>query len=426
MMKPLLTRMRFRSISRYCVIFTITFIVLCFLVWSAIVEIDVVVKSHGRVTTFSNNRVVEHLEGGILTELHVTEGQRIHKDMVLFSVMNPSLTENISILNQRLIGLTAKAQRLYAEMTGKELITASKKTARNNEHYLNEHELYKKRARKLSEQISIVRQQISKEEAQLSELDQVIKDMKNERAVAQKQLDILTTLLREGAGSIHNQLEKKMVLLKIETRINQSTKQIPVINANLSELRLKKTKLMTDFREEAQHNYNKVRLEITQIQAQIRSSSEREIRKKVAAPVTGTLHTLHVNTIGEVVSPGSILAEIVPDGVPLMVEAMVAPHDRARVWPGQSVNVRVSAYDYTTYGSLKGKVLEVSADTYLDSVTAKHYYKAMIETESSGFGENNQLIPGMTVELNILAGKRTLLGYLLGPLSESIEFTATL
>lgn len=127
MLKPLLTRMRFRSISRYSVIFTITFIVLCFLVWSAIVEIDVVVKSHGRVTTFSNNRVVEHLEGGILTELHVTEGQRIHKDMVLFSVMNPSLTENISILNQRLIGLTAKAQRLYAEMTGKELTTASKK-----------------------------------------------------------------------------------------------------------------------------------------------------------------------------------------------------------------------------------------------------------------------------------------------------------
>ncbi|WP_257254502.1 MULTISPECIES: HlyD family type I secretion periplasmic adaptor subunit [unclassified Endozoicomonas] len=426
MMKPLLTRMRHRSFSRYSIIFTITFIVLCFLVWSAIIEIDVVVKSNGRVTTFSNNRVVEHLEGGILTELHVQEGQRIHKDMVLFTVMNPSLTENISILNQRLRGLTAKAQRLYAEMTGKELIAASKQKTRNNEHYLNEQELYKKRARKLSEQISIVRQQINKEEAQLSELDQVIKDMKNERAVAQKQLDILTTLLQEGAGSIHNQLEKKMALLKIETRINQSMKQIPVIAANLSELRLKKKKLMTDFREEAQHNYNKVRLEIVQIQAQIHSSSERQVRKKVAAPVTGTLHTLHVNTIGEVVSPGSILAEIVPDGVPLMVEAMVAPHDRARVWPGQSVNVRVSAYDYTTYGSLRGKVLEVSADTYVDSVTAKHYYKAMIETESSGFDENNQLIPGMTVELNILAGKRTLLGYLLGPLSESIQFTARL
>lgn len=249
--------------------------------------------------------------------------------------------------------------------------------------------------------------------------------MNNERAVAQKQLDILSTLLRQGAGSVQNQLEKKMVLLKIETRINQSMKQFPVIEAKLSELRLKKSKLITDFREEAQHDYNKTRLEIAQIQEQIRSSREREVRENVTPPVTGTLHTLHVNTIGEVVSPGTVLAEIVPDGVPLMVEAMVAPHDRAKVWPGQDVNVRVSAYDYTTYGSLKGKVLEVSADTYKHEVTAQHYYKAMIETENSGFDENSQLIPGMTVELNILAGKRTLLGYLLGPLSESIRFTAT-
>ncbi|KEQ11315.1 hypothetical protein GZ77_25855 [Endozoicomonas montiporae] len=424
-MKPLFNRMRYRFFSRYSIIFTITFTVLFFLIWSAIIEIDVVVKSDGRITTFSNNRVVEHLEGGILTGLHVKEGQRVNKDMVLFSVMNPTLSENIGILKQRLGGLGAKAQRLYSEMTGEALATPNEATAQKNEYYLNELELHKKRAKKLSEQTSIVRQQANKEEARLSELDQIIKDMKNEREVAKKQLEILTTLLRKGAGSIQNQLEKKMALLKIETRINQSMKQIPVIKANLSELRLKKTKLITDFREEAQHDYNKIRLEIAQIQEQIRSSRERESRKKVAAPVTGTLHTLHVNTIGEVVSPGTILAEIVPDGVPLMVEAMVAPYDRAKVWPGQAVNVRVSAYDYTTYGSLKGRVLEVSADTHVDSATAQHYYKAMIETENSGFDEDSQLIPGMTVELNILAGKRTLLGYLLGPLSEYIQFTAT-
>ena len=424
-MKPLLNRMQHRLFTRYSIIFVISFIVLFFLIWSAVVQIDVVVKSDGRVTTFSNNRVVEHLEGGILTGLHVTEGQRVSKDMVLFSVMNPTLTENINILKQKLRGLVAKAQRLYAEMTEEDLTASIEQISQNDEYYLNELELYKKRIKKLNEQVSIVRQQISKEEAQLSELDQVIKDMNNERAVAQKQLDILSTLLRKGAGSVQNQLEKKMVLLKIETRINQSMKQIPVIEARLAELRLKQNKLSTDFREEAQHEYNKIRLDIAQIQEQIRSSREREVREKVAAPVTGTLHTLHVNTIGEVVPPGTVLAEIVPDGVPLMVEAMVAPYDRAKVWPGQEVNVRVSAYDYTTYGSLKGKVLEVSADTYKDDITAKHYYKAMIETESSGFDKNSQLIPGMTVELNILAGKRTLLGYLMGPLSESIRFTAT-
>ncbi len=424
-MKPLFSRMNHRFLSRYSIVLCITGIILFFLIWAAIVEIDVVVKSDGRVTTFSNNSVVEHLEGGILTGLHVTEGQRVVKDMQLFAVMNPTLTENISIRKQQLNGLVAKAQRLYAEMKGEALSPSIEQVAEQDEYYLNELELYKKRKKKLQEQISIVRQQITKENALLSELDQVIKDMNNERAVAQKQLDILSTLLRQGAGSVQNQLEKKMVLLKIETRINQSLKQIPVIEAKLSELQLKKRKLITDFREESQHDYNKTRLEIAQIQEQIRSSREREVRENVTAPVTGTLHTLHVNTIGEVVPPGTVLAEIVPDGVPLMVEAMVAPHDRAKVWPGQDVNVRVSAYDYTTYGSLKGKVLEVSADTYKHEVTAQHYYKAMIETENSGFDENSQLIPGMTVELNILAGKRTLLGYLLGPLSESIRFTAT-
>nr|MDT0252668.1 HlyD family type I secretion periplasmic adaptor subunit [Endozoicomonas sp.] len=424
-MKPLLNRMQYRFFSRYSIIFTISFIIVSFLIWSSIVEVDVVVKSNGRVSTYGNHLVVEHLEGGILTGLHVTEGQRVNKGTVLFTVMNPTLTENSSILKQKLNGMVAKAQRLYAEMTGEDLTATIEQMAQDDESYGNELNLYKKRIKTLNGQAAIVHQQINKEAAQLSELDQVIKDMNNERAVAQQQLDILSTLLREGAGSVQNQLEKKMVLLKIKTRINQSLRQIPIVEARLSELRLKKAKLVTDFREEAQHDYNKTRQDLVQIQEQIRSSRERTIRKNVTAPVTGTLHDLHVNTIGEVVTPGTALANIVPYDAPLMIEAMVIPQDRAKVWPGQEVNVRVSAYDYTTYGSLKGKVIEVSADTYKDEVTAKPYYKAMIETDSSGFDESSQLIPGMTVELNILGGKRTLLGYLLGPLSEALRFTAT-
>ncbi len=362
-----------RMLFKYSIILVITLFINVFILWASLTDIDIVVKSDGRVTTFTNNKIVEHLEGGILTGLHVTEGQRVDKGVALFTVQNPALTESISVKKQRLNALIARGHRLYAEMNGVDLATSVAGIAKTNNYYFNELELYEKRQKTLAEQQSIVRTQINRESARLSEISQVIKDLNNERAVAKKQLDILSRLLKEGAGSIQNQLQKKMALLKIETRINQSIKQRVVVESELGELKLKQDKLLTDFREEAQDDYNAAMVEVAQVKEQIMASRKREFRKEVESPVTGVLHKLHVNTLGEVVAPGTVLAEIVPDGVPLMVEARVAPFDRAKVWPGQRVNVRVSAYDYSVFGALSGTVKEVSADTYQHEGTYQNY-----------------------------------------------------
>ncbi|WP_263080625.1 HlyD family type I secretion periplasmic adaptor subunit [Endozoicomonas sp. Mp262] len=414
-----------KIIVKYSITLSITLFIGLFVLWASFTNIDIVVKSEGRVTTFTNNKIVEHLEGGILAGMHVMEGQRVDKSSLLFTVQNPTLTENISVKKQRLNGLIARGHRLYAEMNGVDLEDSVEAIAKTNSYYFNELELYQKRKKALQERQSIVKTQVNRESARLEESSQVIHDLNNERAVAQKQLDILSSLLKDGAGSIQNQLQKKMALLKIETRINQSIKQKVVIESELGELKLKQEKLLTDFMEEAQDDYNSTMAEIAQVKEQILASRKRESRKEVKSPVTGVLHKLHVNTLGEVVAPGTVLAEIVPDGVPLMVEARIAPFDRAKVWPGQQVHVRVSAYDYSVFGALSGIIKEVSADTYQQEGVYQNYYRAVIETETPGFDENNLLIPGMTVDVNILAGKRTLLGYLLGPLRETFQFTAT-
>ena len=393
-------------------------IVLSFLlIWSWQTPIDRFVYGQGKVTSFSDHKVIEHFEGGILSDIYIKEGQVVQKGALLFSIENPAVKENASRLYEQLLAKKAKSSRLRSEFLQEPFRQSTKYAKpwqRQAVSYLNnEQRLFLLRQNNLVEEERILEQRHRKEQAKYQETTQTINDLGVELNVAREQLEILEQGMKHRAGSRVVLLEKRMEVARTQTRINQSRSRLSVITAGLKELELQKQQLRFKFRESVQDEYNKETAELAQLEEQWQISQQRQVRTEIRSPVNGTVYRLHTSTKGEVVNPGSVIAEIVPENEPLLVEARIDPYDRARVWPGQDVNLRVTAYDYSEFGSLTGSIKEVSADTFIDELTGLPYYQIMITTDSSVSSEEHPLIQGMTVEVNIIAGRQSILSYLL-------------
>lgn len=396
--------------SRYAISILAFLTIALFLLWSATTSIDVFVNASGRVTANSDHKIIEHLEGGILSELHISEGQKVTKGMLLFVIESPTLIESTEILKNEWLEKSARLKRLFSEM---QTIPEKPQGALEDLYLQNEQRLFKRRQETLTYQKSILDQKIQQKQSRHRESRQTVLDLKQELSVAQEQKALLETLINDRAGSRVMLLEKRMEVLKIQTRINQTTGKQSIIEAELQALTLEKKQLEADFKEKVQSEYNQETAEIAQLESRIKALKQRKTRSEIRSPVNGTLYRLVTSTPGEVVSPGSIMAEIVPDNEPLQIEAELPPHDRARIWIGQTVNIRVSAYDYSIHGTLPGTIRKISADTYQHENTRENFYKVTISSEGNGFGPDKPLMQGMTVDINIISGQQTVMAYLL-------------
>ena len=237
--------------SRYSLGAFIFLASLLFLAWAWITPIDIFVHGTGKVTADSNNKIIEHLEGGILAELHVTEGQKVSEGMLLFVVENPKLKEVTEVLQEELSEKYARIKRLQAEKQGRTftLKTAESKAPELENYLYNEWQLYNNRQQALADQRAIIDQKILQKQTQFEELEQTAKDLGKELVIAEEQRDMLESLITDRAGSKANLLERRMNVLRMETRINQSTHKLTAITAELKELQLQKNQLRTDFKE---------------------------------------------------------------------------------------------------------------------------------------------------------------------------------
>ena len=392
------------------VVFTILTL---FIGWARSFTVDIFVHGTGKVTADSHYKIVEHLEGGILTELHVTQGQKVQKNMLMFVVDNPKLQEMTEILTEELMEKKARLQRLNAEKAFTDFAPTPVESPEMQSYLQNEVQLYINRQQALADQKAILGQQTTQQLARHVEMQQTIDDLRKELAVAKEQRDMLESLLSGRAGSKANLLTKRMDVLRIETRINQSEHKLTTSLAELKELDLQKNQINSDFREKAQEEFNRESAKVALLEAQINASKAQAVRSEIRSPVSGTLHRLITSTLGEVVNPGSAMAEIVPENDPLMIEARILPKDRAKIWLGQTANIRVSAYDYSSHGGLAGTIAEISADTYQSDHQKEEYYQVSIVVDENGFGADKPLRQGMTVEVFIVSGQQTLLSYLL-------------
>ena len=390
-------------------------LVLMLLVWAALAPVDKVVRAEGRIIPSTRAQLVQHLEGGIVRDIRVREGQSVKAGDVLLSLSSSQASTDVQQGRNRVDVLKAQQARLKAEAEG----AASPAFPADIPDVQKDLEraAFRERGEKIRAEQSALRQQINQRQSELTEAQNRVKNLATEVDVARKQLGVMEGLYRKGAASQLEWLDAQGRLQRLTTTQGDVSNSIPRLQAAIAEHASRLNESTSRFRAEARAELAQISAEINRFELNISNDSDRLARNEVRAPLTGFVNKLNFNTLGGVVRPGEVVLEITPSEGPLAVEARVRPDDRANLRPGLPTRVLIGAYDYAIYGALEGQVQEVSADTIVDEKGLR-YYRVVIQTgQARGALAEQVILPGMTAHADIVAGQRSVLSYVLSPLT---------
>ena len=389
-------------------------LLLALLAWAAWAPIDKIVRAQGRIITASKSQVVQHLEGGIVSDILVHEGQKVQAGQTLMRLSDVNANSNLLQGKSRLQSLKAAQARLKAEAQGNASLQFEDDIGISIQ-MLEKNAFEERQARIRSEQAAL-QQQINQRQAELKEAQARSQSLSNELNIAKQQASMVEGLVKKGAASQMELLEAQSRTERLNTQFRDVVNTIPRLISAQAEYTARISESQSRFKADARTELNQVTAEINRILAGIKADSDRVSRTEVRAPSTGFVNRLMFNTIGGVVKPGEPVLEITPSEGPLAVEARVRPYDRASLRTGLSTRIMLGAYDYTVYGALLGEVVEVSSDTLPDE-NGQRYYRVVVQTKpAQGPLAEEVILPGMTASADVIVGQRSVLSYVLSPL----------
>jgi membrane fusion protein, adhesin transport system len=274
--------------------------------------------------------------------------------------------------------------------------------------------LFRARQEGLAAQLRVVEEQHRQKELELAEMRTRRQSSLREQELVIQRVQSLRRLARIGAVSNNELLDNERTLQQIEARLASLVHDIPRLESAVSELSRRSEEITLRFRADAEKEQRETSVQIAKLTETISAMTDRSRRTEVVAPIAGTVNKLFIDTLGGVVKSGEPLVQIVPLDATVIIEARLSPQNRAEVWPGLPAIVKISAYDFSTYGGLKGKVLDISPDALNDD-KGEPYFRVRLEADATAFGQSRPVIPGMQAQVDILSGEHTVLGYLLRP-----------
>ena len=388
------------------------------LVWSAFAEIDERTRGMGKVIPTQKIQKVQNLEGGIIEQLYVKEGDRVEKGQPIIKISDVNFAGSFNENRLKMYELIAKSYRLEAEASGNPFNVPQ--AVQEEMPKLLEHEksLYHAHMKQLRNNQAIIDNQISQKENELLETKVKQTELKNAYDLIQREIAITEPLTKNNVVSEVQFLQIKRQATMINGDYQAAAHTVSKIEENIEELKKKRNELAYEFQNRSKQEWNKVVAEIDRIKEEQSVLADRVKRTIVRSPVDGTVNQILINTVGGVIRPGMDLIEIVPDDEALLIEAKINPADIAYIYPGQSAMVKFTAYDFSIYGGLEGTVKHVSADTITDE-RDNSYYLVQIQTQKKHLGNDErplEIMVGMTANVDILTGKKTVLDYLLKPI----------
>jgi membrane fusion protein, adhesin transport system len=389
-----------------------------FFAWASWAELDEVTRGEGKVIPSSQVQVVQNLEGGIVAEILVREGAIVEAGQVLVRIADVRAASDFRESRTRYLALLGALGRLRAEVEQTTIAFAPEVLSEAPRVAQNERALYNARREAQESELDVLRSQAAQRRQELSELATRLGQLERSHALAVEELEITAPLAKSRVVS-------KVQLLRLEREVNDLEGELeatrlamPRGEAALREAERKIEERRLNFRAEAQRELNAVEAEATALQETIAAEADMVSRTEVRSPVRGTVKQLFVATVGGVVQPGADLVEIVPLEDTLLVEARIKPADIAFLHPGQPAMVKVTAYDFAIYGGLDGVVEDISADTITDE-RGESFYRVRVRTNDVALHKADEplpIIPGMTTQVDILTGEKTVLDYLLKPI----------
>ncbi len=385
--------------------------------WASVATVDKVVRAEGRIIPSARTQMVQHLEGGIVAELLVHEGDVVKQGQRLLAIDPTRADATLAERKAKRIGLQARAARLIAEAEGQSSMRADRAGGRDSPAAAAEFDAFVSRRARMDQEIRVLREQQAQKRAELAEQESRKKSLAAEMELARRQLGVVEQMQQRMAASQMEMLDAQSRVQRYATQIQEAESAMPKLRAAIAELDERVRDVSTRFRSEAQTELAQVRNEIERVDQEIRGESDRVARTEIRAPVDGIVNRIYVNTVGGVVRPGDPIAELTPRDEKVVIEGRVRPADRADLREGIRANVRLSAFDDGRYGSLEGVVTEVSADTVPDEKGERYFRVKVAVAQSNGRIPLHQLSAGMTATADLVTGRRTVLDYLRSPLA---------
>lgn len=388
------------------------------LLWAAFTQVDVIVRTEGQIIPAGKSQIVQHLEGGIVRRILVQEGQVVAAGQPLMELSDVQTRSNLGQEQSRLDALRGREARLVAEVSGQSSIAFPRQLSDPNVIRV-ETAAWQARRAQLSEEVQVIQAQALQRKNELAETTAKRQNLLDELELAKKHLRVMESLSKNNAASELEVLESQTRIQRLKSQIAEASNALPRLKAAQSESESRVNEAVSRFKAEASSALTQVREELQRSSHEIGTNVDRLDRNVVRTPVAGLINKLNVTTIGAVVRPSEILMEITPSDQRIVIQTRSNPNDRANLRRGLTARVRIGAYDYATYGTLAGKVTDVSADTITDEKGIR-YYRVNVEVDvASLLSETHKpamLVPGMAASADISVGKRTILSYLLSPL----------
>lgn len=412
---PLRERYAVRSILGFAV---------AFLIWAAIANVDEITKGDGKVIPSKQLQVIQSLDGGIISEILIKEGQTVREGEVLLKIDATRFISGYRESRATYLALLAKAARLTAIAEGAPFVPPKEVAAESPELAQQEQSLYDNRKAELESQISIARGQLQQRSQELAEARARYEAASQGFELTSKELRMTKPLVESGAVSDVDLIRLQRDVSRYSGERAQTGAQIARLHAAISEAQTKIQNVELEFK-------NQARTELADAQSKIKSLGEGSValsdkvkQADIKSPMNGTIKRLLFNTVGGVVPPGKDIVEIVPLEDALLLEARVNPRDIAFLRPGQEAKVKFTAYDFAIYGSLDGVLEHIGADSLMDD-KGNAYYLVRVRTRKSSLGSNLPIIPGMVAEVDILTGKKSVLSYLMKPVLRAKQYALT-
>ncbi|MCV4271546.1 HlyD family type I secretion periplasmic adaptor subunit [Pseudomonas capsici] len=394
-----------------------TSLILTALIWANYAVLQEVTTGEGKAIPSSKVQVIQNLEGGIVTEIFVREGQVVNKGDTLLRLDDTRFLSNRGESEVDRLTLTAQVERLAAEAEGRPLLLPQELLDKAPQVAADERALHESRQRRLDGEQRTLNEQLRQKTQELAEFRSRQEQFRNSLALVQQELDMSIPLVGSGAVSPVEILRLKRNAVEMRGSMNANTLAIPRAEAAINEIKSRIQESELTFRSEASRELNEKRADLAKISANRIAIDDRMTRTTVTSPVRGIVKTLKINTIGGVVQPGSDLLEIVPLEDNLLIEARVRPQDVAFLHPGQKAMVKFSAYDYTIYGGLPARLEMIGADTVTDD-KGNSFYLIQVRTDRNHLGGDEKpllIIPGMVATVDIITGEKSVMDYLLKP-----------
>ncbi|MCA3247037.1 MAG: HlyD family type I secretion periplasmic adaptor subunit [Azospirillum sp.] len=396
--------------------------------WASLGTLDTYASGQGRVVPSLQIQRIQNLEGGILSQLLVADGDRVAEGQILARIDDVAFASEFQQNRQKYLSLLAAFARLEAESAMRPAPDFPAEALGEGRIFVDtERTLFQARRQELDAARETLGRNLVQRQQELRTLIDREQWLARSLELSNRELEIVREVAERGYRSQLDLLRLQRQSNEIEGQLRTTRLQIPGVRAAAAEVEARLEERQRLYQREASTELARVRAELSATSEILRSMADRVARREVRSPVAGTVKQIAVRTIGGVLEPGAALMEIVPGEDELLVEARIRPNDIAFVHPGQTALLKISAYDFSIYGGIKGEVARISADSIPDD-KGEPWFHVRVRADRMALGTPERplpISPGMTAQVDIVTGQRTILQYLLKPIVKTTDRAMT-